>query len=173
MKTLFLLRHAKSSWKDETLPDFERPLNSRGVRTTKLLSQIFTSDKVKPDLILSSCAVRARETIERVLEFGKVRSELRFDERIYDASIDRLLEVVHQIDKSARSVMIVGHNPGLEELITALTGQSEIMPTGTLAKITFDSSSWSNVGTQLGTIEWLRKPKELEKSKEKDSSQES
>jgi phosphohistidine phosphatase len=163
MKTLFLLRHAKSSWKDDTLPDFERPLNSRGRRTTKTLSTLFTSEKVKPDLILSSCAVRARETIEPIVELAKLRSELRFDERIYEATADRLFEVILQIEKSRRTVLLVGHNPGLEELLTVFTGQSETMPTGALARISFDNSAWESIEAQTGMLEWVVRPKELEK----------
>jgi phosphohistidine phosphatase len=164
MKTLFLLRHAKSSWKDETLADFERPLNSRGKRTTKTLGALFIKEKVKPELILSSCAVRARETIEPILSLTKLRSELRFDERIYEASAERLFDVITQIEKTIRSVLIVGHNPGLEELLASLTGQSETMSTGALAKITLENSNWNSIEAQAGTLEWLVKPKDLEKS---------
>lgn len=163
MKTLFLLRHAKSSWKNETLPDFERPLNSRGRRTINTLGEVFVNEKVKPDLILSSCAVRARETIEPVVALAKVRSELRFDERIYEAPGERLLDVLTEVEKSAKSVLLVGHNPGLEELLTLLTGRSEVMPTGALAKITFRNSNWNNTGAEGGTLAWLVRPKDLEK----------
>lgn len=163
MKTLFLLRHAKSSWKDETLADFERPLNSRGKRTTQTLSAFFTKERVNPDLILSSCAVRARQTIEAILRSGKLRNELRFDERIYEATAERLFDVISEVEKAVQSVMIVGHNPGLEELLAFLTGESKTMPTGALAKITFKDSNWNSIGPGKGTLEWLVKPKELEK----------
>src|SRR5262245_55920191 len=143
MNSLFLLRHAKSSWKDKTLADFDRPLNPRGRRTTKTLSAFFASQKVRPDLIISSCAVRARETIESILHLTKLHTELRFDERIYEASAERLFEVVSQIEKAVRSVVIIGHNPSLEELLTFLTGRSETMPTGALAKISFKNSTWN------------------------------
>jgi phosphohistidine phosphatase len=163
MKTLFLLRHAKSSWKDKTLADFDRPLNSRGKRATQTLGAFFKKERVNPNLIISSCAVRARETIEAILHSSKTPSELRFDERIYEATAERLFEVVSEIEKAARSVMIVGHNPGLEELLAFLTGESRIMPTGALAKITFKDSNWNSIGPRAGTLEWLIKPKELEK----------
>ena len=163
MKTLFLLRHAKSSWKDETLADFERPLNSRGKRATQTLSAFLTKEKINPDLILSSPAVRARQTIEAILHSSKLSSELRFDERIYEATADKLLDVVSEIEKTSQSVIIVGHNPGLEELLDGLTGESKTMPTGALAKITFKDSNWNSIGSRAGTLEWLVKPKELEK----------
>jgi phosphohistidine phosphatase len=163
MKTLFLLRHAKSSWKDKTLTDFERPLNSRGRKAAETMSAFFKQEKVNPDLILSSCATRARQTIDIIVRSARLRTDLRFDERIYEASISRLLEVVTQIEKSARSVLIVGHNPGLEELLSALTTQTETMPTAALAKISFKISNWNNA-VKGGALEWVVRPKEWEKA---------
>lgn len=163
MKTLFLLRHAKSSWKDKTLPDFERPLNSRGRKAAEIMSAFFKQEKISPDLILSSSALRARETIEIIVRSARLRSDLRFDERIYEASASRLLEVVTQIEKGVRSALIVGHNPGLEELVYVLTAQNETMPTAALAKITFKTSNWNNT-VNGGALDWVVRPKELERA---------
>jgi phosphohistidine phosphatase len=126
------------------------------------MGEFFRQEKVSPDLILSSCAMRARETTDIIVRSAKLRSDLRFDERIYEASVDRLLEVVTQIEKDVRSALIVGHNPGLEELLSALTAQSETMPTATLAKITFKSANWNNT-VKGGALEWVVRPKELER----------
>jgi phosphohistidine phosphatase len=161
MKTLFLLRHAKSSWKDKNLADFERPLSSRGRRASETMSALLKQEKVNPDLILSSPAVRARETVEIMVRAARLPATIRFDERIYEASATRLLEVVSQIEKEMRTVLLVGHNPGFEELITALTGRTETMPTAALAKITSKVSNWANV-IKGGTLEWVVRPKELE-----------
>ena len=139
-------------------------LISRGKHTTETLSAFLTKEKVNPDLILSSCAVRARETIQPILRLTRLPSELRFDERIYEATAEKLLDVVRQIEKAARSVLIVGHNPGLEELLGFLTGRSETLPPGALARITFKDSNWNNIGAEAGILEWLVKPKELEKA---------
>ena len=159
MKTLFLLRHAKSSWKDNTLPDLERPLNARGRKAAQLMSNFLKQEKVIPDLILSSCAVRARDTIDIMWRSAMRGSELRFDERIYGASLDQLLEVITQIDKDAQSALLVGHNPGLEELLHALTGKTETMPTAALAKITFKTSAWGKT-IEGGALNWVVKPKD-------------
>ena len=159
MKTLYLLRHAKSSWKDKTLPDHERPLNSRGRRAAETMSSFLKQEKVKPDLILSSSAVRARDTVDLMMRSVMRGIELRFDERIYGAPLDRLIEVVTQIDKEARSALIVGHNPGLEELLQALTGKTETMPTAALAKITFKTSDWNNI-IEGGELHWVVRPKD-------------
>lgn len=125
------------------------------------MSALFKQEKIHPDLILSSCASRARETIEIIARAARLRSELRFDERIYEASVSRLVEVVTQIEKSVRSALIVGHNPGLEELLSALTAQTETLPTAALARITFKTSNWNNI-VKGGALEWVVRPKELE-----------
>ena len=161
MKTLYLLRHAKSSWKDEGLADIDRPLNPRGKRATRTLAAFFTKVKIEPDVIISSPAVRARQTIERILRLTKSKNKPRFDERIYEAPADRLVNVLTGIEKTAKSVLMVGHNPGMEELLTRLTGRSERMQTGALAKITF-GENWPSSGTERGKLEWVVRPKELE-----------
>jgi phosphohistidine phosphatase len=114
MKTLLILRHAKSSWKDSGISDFERPLNARGKRAADLIGRFMKKKKLRPDLILSSTAARARETIGLVLESARLVVELRYDERLYLASADRLAEIVSQIEDDRSQVMIVGHNPGME-----------------------------------------------------------
>src|SRR2546423_6386227 len=111
MKTLFLLRHAKSSWKDESLPDFERPLNRRGKEASEQIGRYMKKELIAPELILSSPAVRARETVERVSKAAKLNVEVRFDQRIYEAGGLRLLEVVSQIENERKTVLLVGHNP--------------------------------------------------------------
>ena len=158
MKTLFILRHAKSSWKDETLPDFERPLNSRGRKAAELIGSVFQEEKVQPDLVVSSSALRARETLDIIMRTNKLRFEVRYDERIYEAGVARLLSVINEVEKNVRSVLIVGHNPGMEELVTALTGKVEMMPTAALAKISFKASNWNTI--KGGTLDWIVRPKE-------------
>jgi phosphohistidine phosphatase len=164
MKTIFLLRHAKSSWKDSSSPDFDRPLNSRGRKSAELIGGFIRREKFVPDLVLSSPAVRARETIEIVMKVAKLASEIRYDERIYEAGPLRLLEVISQIEESKASVLLVGHNPGLEELLQVLTGPAERLTTGNLAKISLATTKWNKTLDKKGTLDWLVRPKELEKS---------
>ena len=164
MKTLYLLRHAKSSWKDETLADIERPLNGRGRKASQTMGGVLKKQKVIPDLVLSSSAVRARQTTDLVMEAANLSSELRFDERIYEASAQKLLAVVNQIEKSKKNVLLVGHNPGLEEFLELLTGSAETMPTGTLSKVILRASTWAAVSSKGGTLEWIVRPKELPKA---------
>lgn len=164
MKVLYLLRHAKSSWKNETLQDIERPLNARGRRAAETMGRFLMKKKVFPDLVLSSSAVRARQTTDLLIAAAKLSSDLRFDERIYEAGASKLLEVINQLEKGKESVLLVGHNPGLEELVELLTGKTERMPTGTLSKIVLRASNWTSIGEQGGTLEWIVKPNQLLKT---------
>lgn len=164
MKTLYLLRHAKSSWKDETLADIERPLNGRGRKAAQIMGGFLKKEGAVPDLILSSSAVRARQTTDLVMAAANLSTELRFDERIYDASAQRLLAVVKQIEKGKKNVLLVGHNPGLEEFLELLTGTVEAMPTGTLSKIILRTATWAALSGKSGDLEWIARPKELPKA---------
>ena len=161
MKTLLLLRHAKSSWKEDGLRDFDRPLNGRGKKAAETMGRFIRKKKVVPDLVVSSPAVRARETIEAIMKIAELPSELRYDDRIYDAGAMRLMEVISEIDDERNTVLMVGHNPGMEELLGLLTDQLEHMATGTLARINLNGASWSNVVAEKGSLEWIVKPKEL------------
>src|SRR5689334_19430615 len=108
MKTLFLLRHAKSSWDDPTKDDFDRPLNGRGKEAAPRIGKFIQREKLHLDLVLSSPAKRAKQTIARVMESGKLTAELRYDERIYDASARTLLAVVSEIDDRIGAALLVG-----------------------------------------------------------------
>jgi phosphohistidine phosphatase len=162
MKTLLLLRHAKSSWKDTGQDDFDRPLNGRGLKAAPQMGKFLRKQKVQPDLVLSSPAERARQTTALVVEAAGLAAALRYDERIYEANVERLLEVVSQIEEGAQVVLLVGHNPGLEQLLEHLTGEQEALPTAALAQISLDIEKWSKVREHSGRLERLVKPKELD-----------
>jgi phosphohistidine phosphatase len=164
MRTLYLLRHAKSSWKDESVTDFERPLAGRGRKACVVIARLIQAKEIQLDLILSSTAVRARETIELIRQYAKLRGELRFDERIYEATENRLLEIVSEIESDRKSVLIVGHNPGLEDLLELLTGEKQTLPTASLAKIKLKISKWSENYENEARLDWIERPKELERA---------
>src|SRR5678816_3135105 len=121
MLTLYLLRHAKSSWDDASQQDFERPLNNRGRKACAVIGEVIEEKGIDFDLVLVSTALRTRQTIELVKERAKLRGEVRYDERIYEATVSQLLEVIGQVDSDRESVLLVGHNPGIEELLALLT----------------------------------------------------
>src|SRR5205085_11394840 len=104
---------------------------------------------------------RASQTTTLMIEAMKLHAEIKYDARIYEASAHHLLEVISETEDSADVVMLVGHNPGLEELLNILTGAARQMPTAALAHITLDIDKWSEARTSMGRLEWLVKPKEL------------
>ena len=161
MKTLLLLRHAKSSWDDPELQDFERPLNQRGRRAAPLIGRFMQQQAFVPNLILSSPAERARQTIALIVEAAHLEGELRYDERIYEASAESLLEVVAQAEDRFAVLLLVGHNPGLEDLLLLLSGETRRMPTAALAAIIFDTEKWSKVNEGKGHLKSLTTPKDL------------
>jgi phosphohistidine phosphatase len=164
MKTLFLMRHAKSSWDDPALADFDRPLNERGQKAAPLMGRLLRERKVKPDLVLSSPAERAKQTAALVMEAAGIKKKVTYERRIYDASLGQLLDVITGIDDKCSVVLIIGHNPGLEKLLEYLTGESERMPTAALARIALNIDKWSTTGDLSGTLEWIMRPKELASS---------
>lgn len=161
MKTLFLLRHAKSSWKDDSLDDFDRPLKKKGLGDAQLIGKLMRQREIPLDLVISSSAERARQTTQLVLMSADKRVELKFDERLYEAGMRRLLTLITRLDNQANSVMLVGHNPGFEELLTTLTSEVHTMPTAALAGIEFDVDDWSQIKARTGRLTLFLTPKEL------------
>jgi phosphohistidine phosphatase len=129
-----------------------------------LMGRFISGKKVLPDLVLSSTAARARETAELAIAAMRAPVDLRYDERLYLASVPTLLEVVSQIDDDRRRPLLIGHNPGLEDLVFRLTGKARTVPTGALAKITLDIDRWSEAAGTSGVLDWLAKPRELEET---------
>jgi len=160
MRTLYLLRHAKSSWQDESLADFDRPLKKRGREAAKLVGKLIASEKVSDLLIVSSSAQRTRETTELVLK--SVKAEVLHDPEIYEADLPSLLEVLSRLSDDRKTVILVGHNPGMEILVRYLTREVAVMPTAALAKIVIDNSSWKALSEGCGRLEWLTTPKDIE-----------
>ncbi|MGI8733590.1 MAG: SixA phosphatase family protein [Pyrinomonadaceae bacterium] len=161
MKTLLLMRHAKAAAAISSLADFDRPLTDEGRRAAELIGELILRRKVMTDLALSSPALRARETIDIVMKAARLHPELRYDQRIYEAGPLGLLEVIHEIEEDRNRVLLVGHNPGIEELLEMLIGRVEHLATGTLAKIDFEANKWSEAGGRKGNLDWLVQPKEL------------
>lgn len=160
MKTLFVMRHAKSSWENSHLSDFERPLNERGLKTAPFMGELMREKNIDPDLILSSPARRAAQTAEMIKESARFSAAVKFDERIYEASPLTLLYLLGETGNEISSLMLVGHNPGLEGLIKILTGKLESMPTAALAEIELNIEKWQEVSSNCGNPVSLIRPKE-------------
>jgi phosphohistidine phosphatase len=164
MKTLLVLRHAKSSWKDQGLEDHDRPLNKRGRKAAPQMGKLIRDEALVPDLIISSTAVRAKTTAEAVAESSKCRGRILLDDRLYLAGPSAMVSLLNEIeDESLNRVMIVGHNPGQESLIRELTGRDERFPTAALARIDLPIETWKELALSVrGELVHLWRPKELE-----------
>lgn len=161
MKTLYLVRHAKSSWDDHDLSDFERPLNHRGEKDAPRMGKFFAHKKFFPELIISSPAVRAYTTAKIVAnELNYPKDKLKTDSRIYEAAMKHLVEIIHDIDDSISSVMMFGHNPGFTNLANQLGDKFiDNMPTCSLAAIEMDINSWKEVTRYCGKLVMFEYPK--------------
>ena len=154
MKTLFLFRHAKSSWKDSTLSDFERPLNKRGEKTAPKMGRLLRDMGVSFELIVTSPAVRAISTARLIAgQLNYPDEALVENPRLYEATTDRLLEVVHQLPDKKVDIALVGHNPGLTDFCNYLCGEAiDNLPTCAVASIRFDADTWQAVYRDTGRL---------------------
>lgn len=147
MKLLTLIRHAKSSRDDSSLPDKERPLNERGKRDAPMMGERLAARGVKADLILSSPAVRALATAEIIAKkIGYKRKDIVVDERIYGAHANTLFNLIRELDDKHARVILFGHNPEFTELAHTFSREIEDMPTCAVAEFTFDVARWADIG---------------------------
>ena len=160
MKTLFVLRHAKSSWENPDWADFERPLNSPGLDAARFIGELIYERALQPQMIVSSPAKRAKQPAVLVKEIAEVSKPVKFDERIYEASPHALFNLIREFDEKWESILIVGHNPGFENLVRMLTGETVSMPTAALARINLDIENWHDLETNSNELEFLIRPKE-------------
>ncbi len=154
------MRHAKSSWNNIDLADFDRPLNKRGMKAAPLMGKTMYKNQFQPDLIISSPAERAKQTAILVCEAAQLNSEIQFNEKIYEASPHRLLQIISEQNDELQSVMLVGHNPGFEGFLRILTGELQPMPTAALAVIDLRIENWSEINSGCGTLRVLIRPKD-------------
>jgi phosphohistidine phosphatase len=169
MKTLYLLRHAKSSWNDQGLADFDRPLSGRGKQACRLLRDALRGLKIAPELVLCSAAQRAQETLERIAPALPEGHAVSVEKGLYLASAGKLLARLHRLDNGTDSVMVVGHNPGLQNLAVLLAGSGDKVlrerlaakfPTAALAGLRFKVASWREVEVGGGRLAKLWTPRE-------------
>ena len=170
MKSLTILRHAKSSWDKPGLDDFDRPLNERGRKSARLMGRELRKRKMRFDLVVASAAVRVQETLEEFAEGYGEDLEVGVESRIYEAGVQTLMDVVRAIPDRVEKAMIVGHNPGLQQLVLALASDGgkglrerveSKFPTAAAAVIELDIKKWGDAGAGSGRIRELILPREL------------
>ncbi len=162
-KTLFIVRHAKSSWDEAGLDDRERPLNERGKEEAPKMGKHLAGYSVKPDLITSSPAVRALKTAEKIAkELGFKKSDVVADEGIYTFNGGSLMDVVRGFDDRYKSVMMVGHNPAITSFANELSNAGiDNIPTCGVVLLRLDTAKWKDVGKGAGTLLEFDYPKKL------------
>jgi phosphohistidine phosphatase len=159
MPALYLMRHAKSSWKESGISDHDRPLNGRGRKAAKAMGAYLREQRVKPELVLCSSATRARQTFERLEPLGA--REVHIERELYGADAPTLLARLRDVPASAASVMLIGHNPGMEDLAGVLAQlETEKFPTGALAILEFEQP-WGSLEKDGAKVVAFVKPREL------------
>jgi len=153
--TLFLLRHAKSCWNDPSLHDFDRPLSPRGIKACKKMTKHLIKSNIKPELVLCSSARRTHETLDLICGAFDDQTEIRYEYGLYEAGSQALLKRLRRVNRKVSSVMIIGHNTGLEHLALALTSGTETKslarmrekyPTLALSCIDIKQGGWATSG---------------------------
>jgi phosphohistidine phosphatase len=166
-RTLYVLRHAKSSWAGSALPDHERPLARRGRRACKLIAAYMRQEGVEPDLVLCSSSVRTRQTLDGIAKALPASTEVRVDGSLYGATAEGLLAIVHSLPDSLDSALLIGHDPGMHDLTLALARPGALrdevrpkFPTAALATLTL-TTSWAAVATGTADLTAFVTPRGL------------
>ena len=158
MKTLFLVRHAKSSWEDENLADFDRPLNDRGLKDAPLMAKHFIEEEGNTiDVIIASPAYRAQLT---ALEFqNELGCEIIYDQAIYDKHHESMKKIIKAFDDKYETVMVIGHNPSINKFAKKYAGVGENVPTTGIVGMKFDVESWSDISSERAIFKCFLYPK--------------
>jgi phosphohistidine phosphatase len=175
MLTLTLFRHAKSSWADPSLEDFDRPLAPRGEQAAPLMGAFLAERGLIPDLVLCSAARRTRQTLNLAFRHLKTQPETRFADELYHATVPALLAVIRGAPDAKHHLMLVGHNPGLQSLALALIGGGDPagrrgiahkFPSAAVAVMTFDAANWARIGAGGAYLTIFTTPKQLDQSQD-------
>jgi phosphohistidine phosphatase len=171
VKTLYLLRHAKSSWDDPGLPDFDRPLAKRGRKACVVIAEHIEREGIAPEMVLCSPSRRTRETLAGILDAIPGNSRIERPDELYGGGAGTILALVNGVPDDAASVMVIGHNPGIQAATLQLAGAGEQLdeaqakfPTATLATIEANIDAWLRFAPGSGTLVGFVRPRDLEAS---------
>lgn len=168
MKKLIIIRHAKSSWDDPSLDDFDRPLNKRGLKDAPRMGKLLREMKITPDYLLTSPAVRTMETCQHIAK--KIDFQLNkiiLNQKLYHADKEAILQVVQEIpdrkNDDEEIALLFGHNPGLTDFVNAIANEAIVnIPTCGIAIISFSNDRWRNLKFGSGKLEWFHYPKKID-----------
>ena len=145
MKYVLILRHAKSSWKHADVNDHDRPLNKRGKRDAPHMGELLQNEHLVPDLIISSTAKRASSTAKTVANAAGYEGDIALNQSLYAAAPTAYIDVLHDLSNEYARVLMIGHNPGLEQLVNMLSGEEHTMPTCSLVHAQLRINSWTEI----------------------------
>jgi phosphohistidine phosphatase len=164
MKTLLVMRHAKSSWKEAAQADEKRPLNKRGRRDAPRMGRLLREKGLVPQAIVSSTAERARQTAIAAAEASGFEGEIQFEASLYAAPAEAYLALLQGMAPELQIVMVVGHNPGVDELVEELTGEDEHLSSGSIARIELPIERWEDLSPETeARLETSWRPREQDK----------
>jgi phosphohistidine phosphatase len=173
MLTLSLLRHAKSSWKDPTIADHDRPLNTRGTTEAPVIGKAMAKHGLDPDLVLCSTARRTRDTLALVLPELKTEPKVVYEDGLYHGTPQEMLDLLHEVSPSANQILLVGHNPELQSFALDLIGSGPKLlkdrleakyPTAGLVVLLFQAGAWKDIAVNSGKLELFLTPGDVKKS---------
>jgi phosphohistidine phosphatase len=173
MLTLSLLRHAKSSWKDPTIADHDRPLNTRGRTEAPVMGKAMTEHGLDPDLVLCSTARRTRDTLQLVLPELKTEPKIVYEDGLYHGTPQEMLDLLREVAAPASQVLLVGHNPELQSFALDLIGSGAKhlkdrleakYPTAGLVVVRFQAGAWKDIAVNSGKLELFLAPSDVKKS---------
>jgi len=158
-KTLILYRHAKSDWGAKSGSDHERPLNERGIDTAEIMGKVLALSNQVPELVITSTAVRAKETLILSMESGEWRCDVHEEASIYHEDTGAVVEIIKSVENKYDDIMLVGHEPKWSMLASMLIGGGQInFPTACMCKIEFDINKWENIEHRPGILKWHLQP---------------
>ncbi len=161
MKTLIVMRHAKSDHSAGVSSDFERPLNERGLKTAPFMGKFIKEAGFVPEILISSSANRAITTAELFAESCGYEKEVILNRDFYYGYMEEVISALRKLPENINSCMIVGHNPTWENIVSRLTGKFVIMPTASVAILKYDNNSWNNLTFKTCKLEEFYKPRDL------------
>ena len=163
-KSVILFRHGKSDWDTKYDSDHDRPLAKRGIRDAKRMGKFLSKREEVPELILSSTALRTRETTKLAMEAGNWDVDVELEKKIYEASLEEIINIIKSQDDKYNSICLVGHEPIFSTIITLIDNKKKIkFPTATMARISFYTSNWKRVLLEPDKckLDWFYKPKSI------------
>ena len=161
MLSIILFRHGKSDWDAIYDKDHNRPLSKRGIKAAKKMGNYLKQINQIPDVVISSSAIRAKNTAELAMNSGGWKSIFYIEPRIYGGSSEELLSIVQKINKKIKTVCLVGHEPICSSFISLCTFHSQRFTTASMAKIDFEFKEWSEINFGKGILNWIKSPKEI------------